>query len=125
MTRYSEGRTLSSLAAEYGVSKTTVHKYMNRTLKLYSVCRRKKPGYLRGKAHKIFQNLLNQNSEVESPNRVWCTNFTYLNLDITALLLICMTETWLQALTARGWTAPLRLKRFRRHFVTPVQIHKS
>ena len=39
------------------VSKTTVHKYMNRELQLHSICRRKRPAYHRGLAHKIFPNL--------------------------------------------------------------------
>ncbi len=62
------------------LSKTTVHKYMNQELKLYSICRRSKPGYRKGKPHKIFQNLLNQNFTVSAPNRVWCTDFTYVHL---------------------------------------------
>ncbi len=43
------------------LSKTTVHKYMNKELQLQCVCRRKRPGYKKGHAHKIFPNLLNQN----------------------------------------------------------------
>lgn len=62
------------------ISKTTVHKYMNKELHLHCICRRKKPGYKKGRAHKIFDNLLDQNFEVSMPNRVWCTDFTYLFL---------------------------------------------
>lgn len=62
------------------LSKTTVHKYMNQVLRLRSICRRRKPGYHHGKPHKIFENHLKQNFEVEAPNRIWCTDFTYLNL---------------------------------------------
>jgi len=40
------------------LSKTTVHKYMNRELQLHSICRRKRLAYHRGLAHKIFPNLL-------------------------------------------------------------------
>lgn len=61
-------------------SKATVHKYMNKELHLHCICRRKKPGYRKGHAHKIFPNLLNQNFEVDKPNKVWCTDFTYLYL---------------------------------------------
>ena len=61
-------------------SKVTVHKYMNKELHLHCICRRKKPGYRKGHDHKIFPNLLNQNFEVDKPNKVWCTNFTYLYL---------------------------------------------
>ena len=62
------------------LSKTTVHKYMNRELQLHSICRRKRPAYHRGLAHKIFPNLLKRNYSPERPNRVWCTDFTYMTL---------------------------------------------
>jgi transposase InsO family protein len=60
------------------LSKTTVHKYMNKKLGLKSVVRRKKPGYVQGHAHKIFPNLLNQNFTADDKNSKWCTDFTYL-----------------------------------------------
>lgn len=56
------------------LSKTTVYKYMNKELKLQCVCRRKKPGYKKGHAHKIFPNLLEQNFRVEKINQVWETS---------------------------------------------------
>lgn len=62
------------------LSKTTVHKYMNKELSLHCICRRKKPGYKKGHAHKVFSNLLNQNFMVTEPNHIWCTDFTYLYL---------------------------------------------
>ena len=62
------------------LSKATVHKYMNQEMKLYSVVRHKKPGYKKGKPHKIYPNLLKQDFVVNEPNRVWCTDFTYLYL---------------------------------------------
>lgn len=55
----------------------TIHKYMNE-LGLQSIVRRKKPNYVKGKIHKIFPNLLNQEFKVSSPNKIWCTDFTYL-----------------------------------------------
>jgi len=42
------------------LSKTTVFKYMNKEMGLLSTCRRKRPGYRKGQAHKIFPNLINQ-----------------------------------------------------------------
>ena len=51
------------------LSKTTIHKYMNKERKLYCICRRKKPGYKKGFAHKIFPNHLNQNFVVEKPTK--------------------------------------------------------
>lgn len=62
------------------MSKTTVHKYMNRELGLTSIVKRRKPGYVKGNALKVFPNLLNQNFMSEEANRVWCTDFTYLFL---------------------------------------------
>ncbi|HZK87764.1 MAG TPA: DDE-type integrase/transposase/recombinase [Anaerovoracaceae bacterium] len=45
---------------------------------LRSIVRRKKPDYVKGTANKIFPNILNQNFKVEVPNKIWCTDFTYL-----------------------------------------------
>ena len=71
------------------LSKTTVHRYMNKELRLYSVCRRKKPGYRKGQPHKIFPNLLNQDFTVPEPNRVWCTDFTYVHLSTGMIRFNC------------------------------------
>lgn len=62
------------------LSKTTVHQYMNKELSLKSVVRRKRPNYVKGHAHKIFPNLLNQNFTATAINRKWCTDFTYMYL---------------------------------------------
>jgi len=62
------------------LSKTTVHKYMNKELGLTSIVKRKKPGYVKGHAHEVFPNLLNQNFISKDVNRIWCTDFTYLFL---------------------------------------------
>ena len=61
------------------LSKTTIHKYMNKELGLKSVVRCKRPGYVRGHAHKIFPNLLNQDFTANNKNTKWCTD-TYLFL---------------------------------------------
>ncbi|WP_423219614.1 hypothetical protein [Clostridium butyricum] len=42
------------------LSNVTVHKYMNKELKLKSVTQKKKPSYKHGDAHKKFANILNQ-----------------------------------------------------------------
>ncbi len=62
------------------LSKTTVHKYMNRDLNLQCIIRRKHPSYHKGHANKIFSNLLNQQFAVNKTNQVWCTDFTYIFL---------------------------------------------
>ena len=64
----------------YGCSCTTIHKYMNKELKLRSIVRPKKPEVGRGKPHRVFENLLKQNFSADKPNRKWCTDFTYLFL---------------------------------------------
>ena len=61
-------------------SQTTIHKYMNMELGLYSIIRPKKPGTKPGKPHKIFDNKLNQDFHADMPNQKWCTDFTYLFL---------------------------------------------
>lgn len=64
----------------YCYSQTTIHKYMNTEMKLFSVVPPKKPDYERGKAHKVFQNKLCQDFTAKKPNQKWCTDFTYLFL---------------------------------------------
>lgn len=62
------------------LSALTVHKYMNKELKLYSIIRRKKPNYEKGNSHKVFENLINQDFSTDKINQKWCTDFTYLFL---------------------------------------------
>lgn len=62
------------------LSLPTVHKYMNTELGLKSIVRPKKPGYVHGKPHKVFENKLNQNFHADAINQKWCTDFTYLFL---------------------------------------------
>jgi len=62
------------------LSNLTVHRYMNTELKLLSIVRRRKPDYRKGNAHKVFENLLNQEFFAVRPNQKWCTDFTYLFL---------------------------------------------
>ena len=63
------------------ISLQTTHKYMNTELKLFSISRRKKPNYEKGKTHKVFENKLKQDFTVDEINQKWCTDFTYLFLD--------------------------------------------
>lgn len=42
---------------DFFISNLIAHKYMNTDLKLFSVVRRKKPGYKKGTVNKIFPNL--------------------------------------------------------------------
>lgn len=63
------------------LSAQTVHKYMNRELGLMSIVRRRRPEYRRGKTHKVFPNLLEQDFSCDEINTKWCTDFTYLFLE--------------------------------------------
>lgn len=62
------------------LSKTTVHKYMNRELNLYAVTMRKRQNCIPGEKNKIFPNLLKQNFTADAKNKIWCTDFTYMRL---------------------------------------------
>ncbi len=62
----------------YNISKTTVHKYMNKDLGLSSIIMRKKPRYIKGSSHKIFNNLIDRDFNVDRKNMAWCTDFTYM-----------------------------------------------
>ena len=68
---------------------------------LYAIVRPKKPEYIHGKLHKVFENKLAQNFTTEQANQIWCTDFTYLFLKmgryvITAVFLISMTAASLR-----------------------------
>ncbi len=66
--------------AGYKLSCLTVHKYMNKELKLVSIVRPKKPKYAPHGVHKVFENKLNQDFRAEEKNQKWCTDFTYVFL---------------------------------------------
>lgn len=84
-------RSMKVFLARKGIflSKTTVFKYMNKELRLLCICRRRRPGYKKGHAHKILPNLVNQRFEVARKNSVWCTDFTYLFLSNGTLRYNC------------------------------------
>ena len=54
---------------------------MNAELGLRSIVRPKKPDYVHGKPHKVFENKLNQDFTADMVNQKWCTDFTYLFLN--------------------------------------------
>ena len=64
----------------YVYSPATIHKYMNTEMGLRSIVRPKKPNYVHGKPHRIFENKIQQDFTAERPNQKWCTDFTYLFL---------------------------------------------
>ena len=62
------------------LSKTTVHKYMNKDLDLHAIVMGKKLKYVRGAKNKVFTNLLKQDFRTKAKNKIWCTDFTYIRL---------------------------------------------
>ena len=75
-------RLMSALLKNKGIriSPTTCRKYMNCELKLFSVTRRHRPGYCKGAAHKVFENILKRQFTVPLPDKFWCADFTYIPL---------------------------------------------
>jgi len=61
------------------LSSQTVRKYM-KELRIRSIRAPRKPRYHKGECYKKFDNLLNQDFTVDSPNKKWCTDFTHLFL---------------------------------------------
>ena len=97
------------------ISKTTVHKYMNRELQLFSTVRRKRPRYKKGVQHEIFPNLLRQNFIAEKPKKLWCTDFTYLPLADGSMRYNCtiidlFNRSVVASVTDRNITAHLAIK---------------
>lgn len=97
------------------ISKTTIHKYMNRELQLFSIVRRKKSGYKKGAQHEIFPNLLQQNFTVEKPKKAWCTDFTYLPLTDGSMRYNCtiidlFDRSVVASVTDKNITAQLAVK---------------
>ena len=75
-------RTMTVYLARMGChySAVTIHKYMNTEMRLHSLVRPKKPGYRRGKPHKVFENKQQREFQAQRANHKWCTDFTYLFL---------------------------------------------
>lgn len=58
-------------------------------LNLKSVAFRKKPNYVKGTSHKVFENLLNRDFSAPKKNLKWCTDFTYIRLSSGKMLYNC------------------------------------
>ena len=113
-----EGITLSAL---------TVHKYMNTELGLASVTRRKRPEYRKGKPHKVFDNLLEQDFECDEINTKWCTDFTYLFLDdgskrYNCTILDLHDRSIIASITDRNITADLAVRTLRKAINSQPEI---
>ena len=84
---------------------------MNTEMQLFSIIRKKKPGYEKRTAHKMFLKKLQQIFSAEQINQKWCTVFTYLFLtdgskhyDCSFIdphercLIACITDKYITAL---------------------------
>lgn len=65
----------------YGYGSTALHKYMDTGLGLRPIVCLEKIGYQYGKAHKVFENGMNQDFIARRISPKWCTSFMYLFLD--------------------------------------------
>ena len=72
-------RMIADKLALRGIKRSypTIYRYMD-DLGLKSIIRRKKPGYVKAKAHKVFPDLLQRNFNVDASNKVWLLDFSYL-----------------------------------------------
>lgn len=61
------------------ISYATAHAYM-KEMGLKAIIMQKKQPYKKGHKHQIFKNLINRDFTVDAPYKVWCIDFTYLNL---------------------------------------------
>ena len=88
-------------------------------LKFFSIARVKKTNYKKGKPHKIFENLLNQNFYIAEPNKIWCTDFTYLKLTdgtfrYNCSILDLYDRSIVSSITGREMTSELAIKTLER-----------
>lgn len=96
---------------------------MNIKIGLYAIVCPKKPEYVHGKPHKIFDNKLAQNFTAARTNQKWCTDFTCLFLKmeryvITAVFLIYMTAASLRVLRIAISHQNLPSGLYRRHWLS-------
>lgn len=109
------------------ISNQTVHRYMNRELGLTSVVRRKKPEYRKGKAHKVFENLIKQDFYAPIANQKWCIDFTYLFLSDGEVRYNCSIldlhdRSIVASLTDRHITADLAIRTVRKALTSQPAI---
>lgn len=73
---------IADLLARRGIiiSYPTTFKYMNE-MNLKAIINRKKMKYRAGDKHRVFDNILERKFDVDTPNAVWFTDFTYLQLN--------------------------------------------
>ena len=125
-------RTMTVYLARRGChySAITVHKYMNTEMRLYSLVRPKKPGYRRGKPHKVFENKLQREFHADHANHKWCTDFTYLFLKNGEARYNCSIvdlydRSVIASVTDRQITSDLAIRTLRKALESQPQIKEE
>ena len=100
---------------------------MNKELGLQSVTRRKRPGYRKGKPHRVFPNLLEQDFACDEINSKWCTDFTCLFLDdgskrYNCTILDLHDRSVVASITDRNITADLAIRTLRKAIESQPEI---
>jgi transposase InsO family protein len=112
------------------LSALTVHKYMNRELKLYSIVRKKKPNYEKVNPHQVFENLINRDFAADKINQKWCTDFTYLFLTDGSKRYNCSVldlhdRSIIASITDKNITSDLAIRTVKRALESQVKIQDS
>lgn len=97
---------------------------------LYSLVRPKKPGYRRGKPHKVFENRLQREFHADRPNHKWCTDFTYLFLKNGGVRYNCSIvdlydRSVIASVTDRQITSGLAIQTLKKALETQPQIREE
>ena len=114
----------------YCLSLTTTHKYMNKEMGLRSIVRPRKPDYKRGKAHKVFENKLQQNFTATKINQKWCTDFTYMHLANNEIRYNCTIidlydRSVVASITDKNITSELAINTLKKALESQPKINKG
>lgn len=103
-------------------------------MKLRSIVFRKKPGYVKGHAHEIFSDLLKRDFRAESPDKIWCVDFTYIpitdgSMRYNCTILDLFRREVVASVTGKEITAELAIKTLntalRGRYTTDLIIHSD
>ena len=112
------------------LSAHTVHHYMNKELNLHAIVRRKKPNYQKGTAHKVFDNLLNQDFQAEQTNQKWATDFTYIFLKDGSVRYNCSVidlhdRSVVSSITDRNITSNLAIRTVKKALKSQTTVSRN
>jgi len=103
---------------------------MNTELGLHSIVRPKKPDCSQGKAHKIFENKINQDFTADKINQKWCTDFTYLFLNNREVRYNCTIidlhdRSVIASITDSHITSDLAIRTLQKALASQLQLKKE